>query len=129
MFRGIADERARVAFSGQIHIAPARPAREARQSLRGLIEGAGAEIDLRPQLEINTDDVRAATARPPASWTRTCCSTCWRAASIADRARAAQVGIPERRAARDRAAGLRAAGRALAAGQLQDVPWRSERLA
>ena len=31
-----------------------------RQSLRGLLEGSGAEIDLRPRLEILTDDVRAA---------------------------------------------------------------------
>ncbi len=53
MFRGIADERARVAFSGHIHIAASAPGSQARQSLRGLIEGAGAEIDLRPRLEIN----------------------------------------------------------------------------
>ena len=63
MFRGIADERARVAFSGHIHIAARAPGAEARQSLRGLIEGAAAEIDLRPRLEINTDDVRAAARR------------------------------------------------------------------
>jgi Fe-S cluster assembly protein SufD len=59
VFRGIADERARLAFSGHIHIAAAAPGSDARQSLRGLIEGAGAEIDLRPRLEINTDDVKA----------------------------------------------------------------------
>jgi Fe-S cluster assembly protein SufD len=35
------------------------PGSDARQSLRGLIEGSGAEIDLRPRLEINTDDVKA----------------------------------------------------------------------
>ena len=28
--------------------------------MKGLIEGTGAEIDLRPQLEINTHEVRAA---------------------------------------------------------------------
>ena len=59
VFRGIADERARIAFSGHIHIAASAPGSDARQSLRGLIEGAGAEIDLRPRLEINTDEVRA----------------------------------------------------------------------
>ncbi len=59
VFRGIADERSRLAFSGHIHIDAAAPGSEARQSLRGLIEGAGAEIDLRPRLEINTDEVRA----------------------------------------------------------------------
>jgi len=58
MFRGIADGRARVAFSGHIHIEGAAPGSEARQSLRGLIEGHG-EVDLRPRLEINTDEVSA----------------------------------------------------------------------
>ena len=59
VFRGIADERARLAFSGHIHITATAPGSDARQSLRGLIEGAGAEIDLRPRLEINTDEVKA----------------------------------------------------------------------
>jgi Fe-S cluster assembly protein SufD len=58
-FRGIADERARIAFSGHIQIDASAPGSDTRQSLRGLIEGAGAEIDLRPRLEINTDEVRA----------------------------------------------------------------------
>ncbi|MFI4914273.1 MAG: SufB/SufD family protein [Steroidobacterales bacterium] len=60
VFRGIAAERARVAFNGQIHIDSAAPGSQACQSLRGLVDGAAAEIDLRPQLTINTDDVRAA---------------------------------------------------------------------
>jgi len=59
VFRGIAEEQARIAFSGHIHIAASAPGSDARQSLRGLIEGPGAEIDLRPRLEINTDAVRA----------------------------------------------------------------------
>jgi Fe-S cluster assembly protein SufD len=59
-FRGIADERARLAFSGRIQIGAAAPGSQAHQSLKGLIEGTGAEIDLRPQLEINTHEVRAA---------------------------------------------------------------------
>jgi Fe-S cluster assembly protein SufD len=59
VFRGIADERARIAFSGHIHIGSSAPGSQARQSLRGLIESAGAEIDLRPRLEILTDEVRA----------------------------------------------------------------------
>jgi Fe-S cluster assembly protein SufD len=59
VFRGVADERSRIAFSGHIQIESAAPGADARQSLRGLIEGLGAEIDLRPRLEINTDDVRA----------------------------------------------------------------------
>jgi len=60
LFRGIADERARIAFSGHIHIEARAPGSQARQSLRGLIEGAQAEIDLRPRLEIQTDEVKAA---------------------------------------------------------------------
>jgi len=59
VFRGIANERARISFSGHIQIEPGAPGAQARQSLRGLIEGAGAEVDLRPRLEINTDEVRA----------------------------------------------------------------------
>jgi Fe-S cluster assembly protein SufD len=60
LFRGIADERARLAFSGHVRIEADAPGSEARQSLRGLIEGAAAEIDLRPSLEISIDEVRAA---------------------------------------------------------------------
>jgi Fe-S cluster assembly protein SufD len=122
LFRGIADERARVAFSGHIHIAASAPGSQARQSLRGLIEGAGAEIDLRPRLEILTDEVRAAhgattgrldedllfymlargidrqTARALLKW-----------AFLSDVLR--EIELP----------GLRAEAERLAAGQLQDV--------
>ena len=59
VFRGIAEERARLAFSAHIHVQSSAPGAEARQSLRGLIEGAGAEIDLRPRLQIDTDEVSA----------------------------------------------------------------------
>jgi Fe-S cluster assembly protein SufD len=58
-FRGIADGRSRVAFSGHIHIQSGAPGAQARQSLRGLIEGTGAEIDLRPRLQIDVDEVSA----------------------------------------------------------------------
>ncbi|HEY2416706.1 MAG TPA: SufD family Fe-S cluster assembly protein [Steroidobacteraceae bacterium] len=122
LFRGIADERARVAFSGHIHIAANAPGSQARQSLRGLIEGAGAEIDLRPRLEILTDEVRAVhgattgrldeellfymlargidrqTARALLKW-----------AFLSDVLR--EIDVP----------GLRAEAERLAAGQLQDV--------
>ena len=122
LFRGIADERARLAFSGHIHIAATAPGSQARQSLRGLIEGAGAEIDLRPRLEILTDEVRAVhgattgrldedllfymlargidrqTARALLKW-----------AFLSDVLR--EIELP----------GLRAEAERLAAGQLQDV--------
>jgi Fe-S cluster assembly protein SufD len=59
LYRGIADERARLAFSGHVRIDSDAPGSDARQSLRGLIEGPAAEIDLRPRLEISIDEVRA----------------------------------------------------------------------
>ena len=123
LFRGIADERSRVAFSGHIRIDARAPGAQTRQSLRGLIEGASAEIDLRPRLEILTDDVRAAhgattgrldedllfyllargidrpTARSLLKW-----------AFLSDALR--EIDVPA----------LRAEAERLAAGQLPDVP-------
>lgn len=57
-FRGIASGRARVAFNGKITVREAASGTDSRQSLRGLLAGPEAEIDVRPQLEIYTDDVR-----------------------------------------------------------------------
>jgi Fe-S cluster assembly protein SufD len=57
-FRGIASGRARVAFNGKIAVREAASGTDSRQSLRGLLAGPEAEIDVRPQLEIYTDDVR-----------------------------------------------------------------------
>jgi Fe-S cluster assembly protein SufD len=58
LFRGIAGGRARVACNGKIVVAKNAHGSDSRQSLRGLLAGPEAEIDLRPQLEIYTDDVR-----------------------------------------------------------------------
>jgi Fe-S cluster assembly protein SufD len=58
LFRGIAAGRARVACNGKIVVAPNAAGTDSQQSLRGLLAGADAEIDVRPQLEIYTDDVR-----------------------------------------------------------------------
>jgi len=58
LFRGIAAHRSRVAFNGKIVVAPGAVGSDSQQSLRGLLAGAEAEIDVRPQLEIYTDDVR-----------------------------------------------------------------------
>ncbi|HEV2270939.1 MAG TPA: Fe-S cluster assembly protein SufD [Steroidobacteraceae bacterium] len=58
IFRGIAAGRARVAFNGKIAVREAAAGTDSRQSLRGLLAGPEAEIDVRPQLEIYTDDVR-----------------------------------------------------------------------
>ncbi|MGH8305372.1 MAG: SufD family Fe-S cluster assembly protein, partial [Steroidobacteraceae bacterium] len=57
-FRGISAGRARVAFNGKIVVSPEAAGTDSRQSLRGLLAGPEAEIDLRPQLEIYTDEVR-----------------------------------------------------------------------
>jgi Fe-S cluster assembly protein SufD len=58
IFRGIAAARARVAFNGKVTVRAGAHGSDSRQSLRGLLAGAEAEIDVRPQLEIHTDDVR-----------------------------------------------------------------------
>ncbi|MBS0366180.1 MAG: SufD family Fe-S cluster assembly protein [Proteobacteria bacterium] len=57
-FRGIAAGRARVACNGRIVVTAQAPQADSQQSLRGLLAGPEAEMDLRPQLEIHTDAVR-----------------------------------------------------------------------
>ena len=59
-FRGIAAGRARVAFNGKVVVRKNAQWTDSQQSLRGLLAGPEAEIDVRPQLEIYTDDVRCA---------------------------------------------------------------------
>jgi Fe-S cluster assembly protein SufD len=59
-FRGISGGRARVAFNSKAVVQDTARGTDAHQSLRGLITGAEAEVDVRPQLEIYTDDVRCA---------------------------------------------------------------------
>jgi Fe-S cluster assembly protein SufD len=59
-FRGIAGGRSRVAFNGKIVVRSGARQTDSKQSLRGLLAGPEAEIDVRPQLEIYTDDVRCA---------------------------------------------------------------------
>jgi Fe-S cluster assembly protein SufD len=59
-FRGIAAGRARVAFNSKVVVDENAAGTDSRQSLRGLLAGPEAEIDVRPQLEIYTDDVRCA---------------------------------------------------------------------
>jgi Fe-S cluster assembly protein SufD len=57
-FRGIAGGRARIGFNGLIIVRDCAAHADSAQSLKGLIAGSEAEIDLRPQLEIHTDEVR-----------------------------------------------------------------------
>jgi Fe-S cluster assembly protein SufD len=56
--RGIAAGRARVAFNSKVVVREHAKDTDSKQSLRGLLAGTQAEIDVRPQLEIYTDDVR-----------------------------------------------------------------------
>ena len=58
-FRGIASSRARAAFIGKVVVREGAAGTDSRQSLRGLLDGEQCEIDLRPQLEIYTDEVSA----------------------------------------------------------------------
>jgi Fe-S cluster assembly protein SufD len=59
-FRGISAGRARVTFNGKVVVRKGAHGTDSQQSLRGLLAGPEAEIDVRPQLEIYTDDVRCA---------------------------------------------------------------------
>lgn len=59
VLRGIARDRARVAWRSRVEVAAGARGSASEQSLKGLLGGTGAEVDLRPQLEIHTDDVRA----------------------------------------------------------------------
>jgi Fe-S cluster assembly protein SufD len=59
-FRGIGMERSRLAFNGHMQVAAGTRDVRTEQSLKGLLAGGEAEIDLRPQLEIHADAVQAA---------------------------------------------------------------------
>jgi Fe-S cluster assembly protein SufD len=59
VLRAISRDRAKVAWRSRVEVAATARRAASEQSLKGLLDGAGAEIDLRPQLEIHTDEVRA----------------------------------------------------------------------
>lgn len=58
-YRALAADRAHVSCSADVLVAPAARGARVRQSLRGLVDGRGGHINLRPRLEINTDDIQA----------------------------------------------------------------------
>jgi len=58
-FRGIAAGRSRVAFNGHMLVREGALGCASAQSLKALLAGPEAEADLRPQLEIYVDEVRA----------------------------------------------------------------------
>jgi Fe-S cluster assembly protein SufD len=59
VFRAIARDHSRIACRSRVEVGKLANSAVANQSLRGLLANAGAEVDLRPQLEIHTDAVRA----------------------------------------------------------------------
>ena len=59
LLRAIANERSGASFSSYVDVAATAGGADSRQSLKGLLGGAGAEVNLRPQLEISTDEVKA----------------------------------------------------------------------
>jgi Fe-S cluster assembly protein SufD len=59
LFRGIANERGKLAFNGKMIVRENAHGADSDQSLKSLLTGSGAEAAARPQLEIYTDKVRA----------------------------------------------------------------------
>jgi Fe-S cluster assembly protein SufD len=59
LFRGLASARARVGFDGDVQVIANAHGAKVRQSLRGLLEGSGSEVNLRPRLTIHTDQIEA----------------------------------------------------------------------
>ena len=59
VLRAIARDRSHIAWRSRVEVAAAARNAASEQSLKGLLGGSGAEVDLRPQLEIHTDQVRA----------------------------------------------------------------------
>lgn len=58
-FRALAAGRAHVSATADVLVPDSARGARVRQSLRGLIDGRGAHINLRPRLEINTNDIQA----------------------------------------------------------------------
>jgi Fe-S cluster assembly protein SufD len=59
VFRAIARGQSRIACRSRVEVGRAARGAASAQSLKGLLGDRGAEIDLRPQLEIHTDEVKA----------------------------------------------------------------------
>jgi Fe-S cluster assembly protein SufD len=59
VFRGVASGRSHIGFSGHLIVRDSARGAALTQSLRSLLAGPGCECNVRPQLEIYTDEVRA----------------------------------------------------------------------
>jgi Fe-S cluster assembly protein SufD len=60
VWRGIADQRARLGFTGNLHVNAGADGSDARLSSKNLLLSAHAEINTRPVLVIDADEVKAA---------------------------------------------------------------------
>lgn len=58
-FRGVLDGQSRAVFNGRVHVCPGADGAEARQSNANLLLSADAEVDTKPELEIEADEVIA----------------------------------------------------------------------
>jgi Fe-S cluster assembly protein SufD len=58
-FRGVLNGRSRLVFNGRVHVMPGADGAEARQSNANLLLSAQAEVDTKPELEIEADEVVA----------------------------------------------------------------------
>jgi Fe-S cluster assembly protein SufD len=58
LFRGIADDKGRGVFNGKVIVHPGAVRTDARLGSQNLLLSPAAEIDTKPQLEINADDVK-----------------------------------------------------------------------
>lgn len=59
LLRAVANEQSGISMTSRVEVSAVAGGADSRQSLKGLITAKGAEINLRPQLEILTDEVTA----------------------------------------------------------------------
>ena len=59
-YKGIMNDHARGVFNGQVHVAKDAQKSDAVQSNHNLLLSRNSEVDTKPQLEINADDVKCA---------------------------------------------------------------------
>ncbi|MGE0173843.1 MAG: Fe-S cluster assembly protein SufD [Oligoflexales bacterium] len=58
LFKGVIDDKARLVFDGKVRVAKGAVQSSAQQLSKNLLLSTDAEVDAKPQLEIDTDDVK-----------------------------------------------------------------------
>jgi Fe-S cluster assembly protein SufD len=58
LFKGVVDDKARLVFDGKVRVAKGAIQSNAQQLSKNLLLSTDAEVDSKPQLEIDTDDVK-----------------------------------------------------------------------